>query len=106
MSNAAATAGSAPADPVAAAHARMLHDPSLQFGFDSFPPPKPPHVPDWLKALGEMFKAMAPALHILFYVLIGAMILAIVFFVGRELIALRWPGIKKKRKVVAAEPDW
>ncbi|HWE44488.1 MAG TPA: DUF4129 domain-containing protein [Caulobacteraceae bacterium] len=106
MNNAAANAGSAAADPVAAAHARMLHDQALQFSFAGFPPQKPPHVPGWLKALGEVFAAIAPIMPYVFYGIVAAGLAALVYFIGRELIALRWPEIKKKRKKGTTEPDW
>jgi hypothetical protein len=105
MSSVASSGGSAAADPVAAAHARMLHDASLQFSFVGYPPPKPP--PEWLKSVGEVFKALAPLLSVVFWIVVGAVVLTIVYFIARELLALRWPGIKKrKKKAPAPEPDW
>ena len=105
MSSVAASAGPAAADPVAAAHARMLHDASLQFSFVGYPPPKPP--PQWLKGVGEVLAALSPIFVVLFYIILGAVLVTIVYFVGRELLALRWPGIKKrKKKDLAPEPDW
>ena len=105
MSNAAASAGPAATDPVAAAHARMLHDSGLQFSFAGYPPPKPP--PEWLKDLGRMLGALAPAFQWLFWGIVAIVVATVVFFIARELLALRWPGLKKrKKKQAAAEPEW
>jgi hypothetical protein len=105
MSSVAASPGSAAADLVASAHARMLHDASLQFSFVGYPPPKPP--PAWLKSVGELFKALGPLLQFLFWGIVIVVVATIVFFIARELLALRWPGIKKrKKKALAPAPDW
>ena len=104
MSNAAANAGSPAADPVAAAHARMLHDAGLQFSFTANKPPPPP--PQWLKPIGEALEALAPVINVLFWVIAAAGIAAILYFIARELLALRWPGIKKRKKKVVVEPEW
>lgn len=88
------------ADPVAAAHARLLQDPALQFGFDSVELTPPP---DWLKPLLEVLAAIAPILTWIFW---GALALAaagILWFILRELIRLRWPH--RRRTVAAAEPE-
>jgi hypothetical protein len=102
-----ASAGAAGGDPTAVAHARMLRDHALQFDFRGLPPPRQPpptHAPEWLKAIGRLFDAMAPAFGYIFYVGAGLVLAVIVFFIVRELIRLRWPPKKAKR--VKPTPDW
>jgi hypothetical protein len=74
---------------VAAAHARLLHDKTLQFDFAA-PPPIPP-VPDWLIQLGRFIAAIAPLLQWVVYggLALGAVLLLL--FIGRELISQRFP---------------
>jgi hypothetical protein len=104
MHSESAMAGSAAADPVAAAHARMLADKSLQFDFAAAPPP--PKPPTWLEPLGEFLKAVAPVLQWVFWIGLGLIALLILAFIVRELLALRWPGLKRKKKQATPEPDW
>ncbi len=108
MAQRAASAVTAAADPVAAAHARLLRDKSIQFDFRSIPPPKPlGKTPEWMKALGHFIEALAPLVKIIFWAGLGLILLTIVVFVARELIYARWPSLKrKKKKAVAVEPDW
>jgi hypothetical protein len=87
---------------LAKAHARMLADPSLQFTFKPIPQPKPP---PWAKALVEFITAIAPVLMWLFWALVAAGVILIVFLIVREAMRVRWPerfGGKKKPKV---EPE-
>lgn len=105
MSNAAASSGPAAADPVAAAHARMLHDASLQFSFNTYTPPKPP--PQWLQGMGKMFETLGPLFQGLFWAVVAVVVATIAFFIARELLALRWPQLKKRKKKAALpEPEW
>lgn len=91
------------ADPFARAHAQMLHDKALQFAFVSRTPPEPP---SWLKAIAEFFKAIAPVLGWAFWIGLGLMLLAILFFIGRELIRVRWPEKKKPKGERTTPADW
>lgn len=100
---AAAQAGGGTLDKVAQAHARLMKDRELQFEFSQVVPPKPP---DWLKPLGEFLKAIAPVLQWVFWIAVGLAVAAILYFIVRELIWVRWPQLK--RKVQPAQPvaDW
>ena len=89
-------------DQIARAHARLLQDHSLQFNFAARPQPKPP---DWLKPLAEFLKAIAPLLQWVFWIAGALAVGAIVLFIGRELIRLRWPQRRKPNAAPAAE-DW
>ena len=70
---------------LADAHHKLLAHKDLQFDFDRVPPPPPVHVPGWLRALGQLFQAAAPAFQIIFWVGVGAVVLLILFLIGREL---------------------
>ncbi|HEY3813230.1 MAG TPA: DUF4129 domain-containing protein [Caulobacteraceae bacterium] len=105
MSNAAASAGSAAADPAAAAHARMLHDAGLQFNFQGYPPPKPP--PAWLEWVGRLFKALAPVFPYIFWGVVIVILATLAFFIGRAILGVYWPGLfKRKPRAAKPEPEW
>jgi hypothetical protein len=70
------------------AHRRMLADASLQFAFKPVVPPKPPA---WLKPLLEFIASIAPVLMYVFWGLVAAGLLLIVFMIMRELVRTRWP---------------
>lgn len=97
-------------DPVAAAHARLLRDPSLQFDFSAFAIPKVQPLPAWLRdaleALGHAMGAIAPLLRWLFWAALAAALVLIVFFIVRELVWLRWPELRRKRKPRPPIADW
>jgi len=81
--------GASGADRIAEAHKRLLADPSLQFSFGD-PPKPPPEIPEWAKVLGRLLEAAAPAMKYIFW---GGLILVaglLLFFVVREVIAVRW----------------
>jgi hypothetical protein len=82
----------------------MLHDPTLQLVFAATPKPAPP--PDWLLALGRLFAALAPYVQWVFWAGLALVAGFILFFVGRELIRLRWPGFARKKKSRPAVVDW
>ena len=94
--------GGAAADRLAQAHARLVQDHSLQFSFAAVPPPK---VPDWFKPLVEFLTQIAPALKWVFWGGLALIVAMILYFIGRELIRLRWPD-KRKAKVKAPVADW
>lgn len=80
------------------AHRRLLARHDLQFDFTPFtaPPKRPP--PSWLEALAQFFKAIAPALQIVFWVAVAAIVLLILYLVARELGFIRW-GRRAKTSV-------
>jgi hypothetical protein len=82
---------------LAAAHAKLLADKSLQFDFAATPPVQPP--PEWLvsilKAIGAGFVFIAPALKYVFWIglLAGAVLIA--WFMLRDMIRIRGDGAAK-----------
>jgi hypothetical protein len=92
------------ADKIAQAHARLLKDHELQFAFTARPPP--PKPPDWLKPLGELLEAITPFMKWVFWIALALAAAAILYFIVRELIYLRWPSLKKRGPKSAPEPEW
>jgi len=90
VSTRAPATGQAAADRLAAAHARLLHDPSFQFAFSAVP--KPPKTPEWLLAFGRWLKDVSPVLQTLFWVLLALGVAAVAFFLIREFVLYRQPG--------------
>lgn len=91
-------------DAFAHAHATLLRNKTLQF--EPTAAPKPPDVPDWLIAIGKALTAAAP---FLVYVFWGMLILGaalILYFLGRELIATRWPAFKRHKGPTLGAEDW
>jgi hypothetical protein len=98
--------GASPADlqAFARAHAALLRHHDLQFDFTATPQLKPP---GWLLWLGKALMALAPLLHVVFWVCVVLGAAAVLFFVVRELIALahrRSP--RRKAASPAPEPEW
>lgn len=87
----------AASDPLARAHQALLHDQTLQFSFVVIKPPQPPA---WLNVVGEVLKAIAPVMTWIFWIGLGVTALAILLFIGRELIKVRWPGRKTAKDAV------
>ena len=109
------TAGAAPApQALAAAHARLLRDKSLQFQFSAFQPPKDIHTPEWLKWLGRTVGGIAnfigQSLGWLFWAGLALALGLVLFFIVREIARSRWPDLFKKRAKKAkpreAPLDW
>ncbi|WP_426012060.1 hypothetical protein [Caulobacter sp. DWR2-3-1b2] len=90
-------------DDFARAHAALLHDRDLQFSPTLV---KPPHVPEWMAAVGEFLAAVAPALVYVFWGLLIVGAAVILFFLARELIATRWPSIKPGKGPILGAEDW
>jgi hypothetical protein len=104
MASASGVAGAGGAgDALARAHAHMLADHALQFTFVAF---KPPEIPAWLKWLGRLLADIAPAMQWVFWLGLAVAVLAVLVFVAREIIAVRWPGFLKSRPAVLAAPEW
>jgi hypothetical protein len=94
---------SAGADALARAHAALLRDSDLQFSLPAFQEPK---VPDWSQALAQAIRAIAPIFHYIFYAGLFAGVVAILFFIIRELIGWRFPGFRRRKPAVLTEPEW
>jgi hypothetical protein len=94
---------SAGADALARAHAALLRDSDLQFSLPAFQEPK---VPDWSQALAQAIRAIAPIFPYIFYAGLFAGVVAILFFIIRELIGWRFPGFRRRKPAVLTEPEW
>jgi hypothetical protein len=93
----------AAADALARAHDSLLKQHDLQFDFTAIAPPAPP--PDWLTQLAKLIIAAGPAFKWLFWIGLALGVGAILLFIGRELLAVRFPNWRRKPKA-AAEPEW
>ena len=105
-----AGAGLAGGAPMSALHARLLHDKALQFAFDAGAPPQPPHIPEWLKALGRFlaraFETSLPVLKILFWVGVGLVVAGVLFLILREVVGVRFARRRRAANPRAAVADW
>jgi len=96
MGRIAVTPSTAGADQAAAsggsfdsAHQALAADKTLQFEMKGIEPPPPP--PGWLQPLADVLQAMGPLFKIIFWLGLAAIVLAILWFIGRELIRIRLP---------------
>lgn len=86
---------------LAEVHRTLLSDRSIQFDLPGMtPPPKPP---EWLTAL---LKFIAPALPYLFWGMIAAVVLAILYFILTNIVGVEWPWRRKRDGAVAEEEHW
>ena len=99
----AGTAGGAEAARFADAHRRLLANPSIQF---DLPAPAQPHVPPWLRALGEFLVAIFPVLRILFWIGLAAAGLFLLWFIARRLFGFEWRWRRKPRDEADEPSDW
>jgi hypothetical protein len=90
-------------DSLARAHAALLKHADLQFDFAQLAPPPAP--PDWLKSLANLLMRAAPAFKWLFWIGLALALGMILLYVGRELLASRFPSLRRKPKP-ASEPEW
>jgi hypothetical protein len=72
-----------------AAHLALAADRTLQFELRGVEPPPPP--PGWLQPLIELLSAMGPLFKFVFWLGLAALVLAILWVIGRELIRIRLP---------------
>ncbi|HEX7758130.1 MAG TPA: DUF4129 domain-containing protein [Caulobacteraceae bacterium] len=98
------------AEAVRAAHAHLLQDRRIQFDFAVMPkPPPPPQEPEWLKALGRFISQIIewamPALKVLFWVGVAAIVALLVFLILREVLGVRFS--RRRRANARVQPvDW
>jgi len=90
-------------DALARAHAALLRQADLQFDFAQMTPPAPP--PNWLLDLLKWLGHLGPVFKWLFWIGLAVAALAILAFLGRELLASRFPSFKRKPKPAPA-PEW
>ncbi len=81
-------------------HSALLRHSELQFDFPAFEPPKPP---EWLTWLGKLLEAAMPVLQWVFWIAVAVCAAAILLFLAREAMRLRWPAPNRK---VDAKPQW
>lgn len=90
-------------------HARLLADRDLQFNYSAVPTPRELKAPAWLtwleRAISHAVSFSLPFLKILFWVGVGAAVLAILFLIARELFNIRF-GPYRKLTTRAAPADW
>ena len=93
------------------AHRAVLARRDLQFDLKEVPSPPPPSPPDWLKQilefLGSLFRGTAPIIEVLFWIIVAAAVLGLVFLIVRELGGLDWAIKKRKRAPLVTQyrPD-
>jgi len=94
---------SPPLPDIAAAHARLVQDKTLQFDRTGFTPPT---IPGWLHWIGDVVEFIAPALKYVFWG--GVVILAglILYAVGREVMKLRGPRARATQPKPEPPPEW
>lgn len=80
-----------------AAHRALLKTPGLQFDFEAYVRPSPPH---WLDGLGPFLQAIAPFLRYIFWGGLAIAVGLLVYFVGRELLRVRF---ERRRRATASE---
>lgn len=88
---------------LAAAHARLLRDTALQFDRTGF---QPPEIPAWIRWIGELLRAVAPALGYVFWIGLAVIVGLLLFAIGRELLKLRAPVARATSVAPGAEPEW
>ncbi|HEY1753443.1 MAG TPA: hypothetical protein VGG29_19455 [Caulobacteraceae bacterium] len=103
--------GSAPSQAaLRAARDQLTHDGTLQFTFDKVVKPPPTHLPHWLEALlraiGGVIQFVAPALGWIFIGGLVAALAVVLFFLGREFMKTRWPGLFKRKAAPAGPDEW
>jgi hypothetical protein len=85
------------------AHAAVAGDSSLQFEVAAVAPPPPP--PGWLKSLFELLAGLEPVFRVVFWIGLAAVVLTILWFIGREVLRIRLPD-RHKPRTPAGEGEW
>jgi len=96
-------AASSGGDGFDAAHAAVAGDATLQFKVAAVEPPPP--LPGWLGALFNLLADLGPVFLVIFWVGVAAIVLAIVWFIGREVLRIRLPD-RRKPTAPSGEGDW
>ncbi len=71
------------------AHRELLQDRSLQFEFPQFKPTPPPK---WLEEVAAVIASLGPVLAVLFWVVVAAVVLALLYLIARSLVKARYEG--------------
>lgn len=85
-----------------AAHRALAADPALQFQMKGVEPPPPP--PGWLQPLIELLSAMGPVFKFIFWLGLAAIVVAVLWFIAREVIRIRLP--EKTGKLDIVDGGW
>lgn len=85
-----------------AAHQALVADKALQFQLKGTEPPPPP--PGWLQPLVEFLATLAPVFKVIFWLGLAALVLAVLWFIAREVIRIRLP--ERTRKLDIADDGW
>lgn len=85
------------------AHAAVAGDSSLQFSVAAVKPPPP--LPGWLKTLLGLLGELAPVFLVIFWIGVAAIVLAILWFIGREMLHIRLPD-RHKAPPRSRQGDW
>jgi hypothetical protein len=81
----------------------MTGDPSLQFHVAA--PKPPPSTPDWLIALFDFLGELAPLFKLVFWIGLAAIVLALLWVIGREVLRIRLPD-RHRPVTPSGEGDW
>lgn len=84
------------------AHHALVADKSFQFAMKGIEPPPPP--PGWLQPLIEVLQFLGPAFKIIFWLGLAAIVLAVLWFIAREVIRIRLP--EKSDKLDIRDDAW
>lgn len=88
---------------LSAAHREMLQDKSLQFEFTQVKPPQPPK---WLDGLAAFLEAMGPVLHVLFWIIVAALVLGLLYVIAQSLVKARYGGLPGAGPNLAPDAEW
>lgn len=104
-----ATESATAAETLARAHARLLSDHAVQFAFSPAAPRPDLVEPEWMKVLGRWIGGavtfLTPYAIDLFWMGVGAAIVAVLYLMLREIMGSRWPF--RSRQTPRAKPvDW
>ena len=86
---------------LAEAHRRLIGDTSIQFELKAIDPPQPP--PDWLLALERFLQPLWPAIEILFWAALGALVLWLLYHLAIRLKDGEWRWRRRKSGEQAAD---
>lgn len=96
-------AASSGGDGFESAHAAVAGDSSLQFKVAAVEPPPP--LPGWLGALLNFLGELGPVFLVIFWVGLAAIVLTVLWFIGREMLGIRLPD-RHKPSPPSGEDDW
>lgn len=87
-----------------AAHRALSADRSLQFDVKALEPVTPSQPPEWLRGVGDFLTALEPVFKSVFWLGLALIVVAIAWYVSRELIRIRLP--EQRSKAAGAADAW